>query len=140
MRILLAAVFSGLLVSFVGCADGPVPPAGAAEIINTHCPIMGSEVDPEMTVDYEGKKVAFCCPPCLDEWAEMSAEEKKAALEKAASGGGHEGHADHGDHADHADHGEGEGHKETEDASADESADTSEAATEEEPTEPVESE
>ena len=84
----------------VGCADPVTPAAGATEIVNTHCPVMGGKINPEMTADYDGGKVAFCCPPCLDEWAKMSDEEKKAALEKAASGEG--GHGEHGEHAGHS--------------------------------------
>ncbi|GAB5444295.1 MAG: hypothetical protein Fues2KO_46440 [Fuerstiella sp.] len=101
---------SAALLLTTGCADSAAPTAAAAEVINTHCPIMGEEIEnPEeaTTVEWNGKKVAFCCPPCEDEWARMTDEEREAALAKAESGEG-AGHGDHDhDHGDAHDHGEG---------------------------------
>ncbi len=34
----------------------------------THCPIMGGEIDPEVFTDYRGVRIYFCCPPCIDEF------------------------------------------------------------------------
>ena len=31
---------------------------------NTICPVMGNPVDPEIYVDYEGRRIGFCCPGC----------------------------------------------------------------------------
>ena len=31
---------------------------------NLICPVMGNEVDPEIYVDYEGRRIGFCCPGC----------------------------------------------------------------------------
>lgn len=117
---------SAALLLTTGCADSAAPTAAAAEVINTHCPIMGEEIEnPEeaTTVEWNGKKVAFCCPPCEDEWAKMTDEEREAALAKAESGegaghGDHDhGHGDH-DHGDAHDHGEGhEDHAEHSEAS-----------------------
>lgn len=63
--------------------------SAAKEYANTHCPIMGGKIDPakvtpKLTREWQGKKVAFCCSPCIDKWEKMSDEEKKAALEKAS--------------------------------------------------------
>ncbi len=39
----------------------------SADIWNTHCPVMGGEVDPTVqTVKYKSKTIAFCCPGCED--------------------------------------------------------------------------
>ena len=66
-----------------GCSDAPS--SSAQGVINTHCPIMKEKIDPELTVEWKGKEVGFCCPPCLDEWKEMSDEEREAALKEAAT-------------------------------------------------------
>lgn len=31
---------------------------------NEICPVMGNEVDPTVFVDYEGRRIGFCCPGC----------------------------------------------------------------------------
>lgn len=84
-------LFLGLSALFsCGCSEAPevAAKAGAAEIINTKCPIMGGDIDPELVKDWNGKKVAFCCPPCLEEWDELTDEEKAAHI--ANPGGGHD--------------------------------------------------
>lgn len=130
MRIIIAlSVIAAAAVTFVGCADSGTPTAGASEIVNTHCPIMGGKVNPETTVDWNGKKVAFCCPPCLDDWATMSDDERQAALDKAAEGGDHDSDEDVGhDSADHEDHGDADedaGSETTADDAASETSDES---------------
>ena len=54
----------------------------AAGIINEICPITGGDekVDPSVTVDYKGKKVAFCCKKCVAKWNALSDAEKAAKL------------------------------------------------------------
>jgi len=44
------------------------PVLGADEdLTNTTCPVMeGEEVDPELWVDYKGKRVYFCCDDCVE--------------------------------------------------------------------------
>ena len=32
------------------------------------CPIMGNPIDKSIFVEHEGKKVYFCCAPCLDKF------------------------------------------------------------------------
>ncbi|MEQ9407521.1 MAG: hypothetical protein RIK87_07320 [Fuerstiella sp.] len=98
-----AVLAAGLLA---GCTDATTSAVDASETINTHCPVMGGKVDGKTSVDWDGKKVGFCCPPCLDEWAEMTDEERTQALAEAASGENHSDHGDHDDHGDDADHSE----------------------------------
>ena len=82
-----------------GCSETPVEVAAVGsslEIINTHCPIMGNpvdkaETDPAMMKDWNGKKVAFCCPPCLEEWDELSDAEKAEKIANPPAGHGDEG-------------------------------------------------
>jgi hypothetical protein len=81
-------VLSGVSLFSCGCADSAVDvanTAAASEIVNTHCPIMGAEVDPadldpSMVKEWNGKKVGFCCPPCLEEWDELTDVEKAEKL------------------------------------------------------------
>jgi hypothetical protein len=60
-------------------------PAGA--FINRRCPIMtGSAIDPdkvppELTREFKGQKVAFCCPSCLTAWDKLSDKEKQDKLD-----------------------------------------------------------
>lgn len=89
-------------VAFIaaGCSETPVEVAtvgSSIEIINTHCPIMGSPVDkaesdPAMLKDWNGKKVAFCCPPCLEEWDELSDAEKAEKIAHPPAAHGAESH------------------------------------------------
>ena len=67
------------------CHAGAAPQAG---FINTHCPIMGSPIDPakvptSLTRDYKGQKVAFCCGGCPGQWDKLTDEEKAAKLREA---------------------------------------------------------
>ena len=126
---------------------------GCTEQTNTHCPIMGGKIDGKTSTDWNGKTVGFCCPPCVDEWAEMTDEERQEALDEAAAedhdehgdhdhgdhehaDGDHDEHADHGDHdhgdhehadGDHDEHGEHADHGEHEKENAPEAAGNNEA-------------
>ncbi|MBW8015412.1 MAG: YHS domain-containing protein [Planctomycetes bacterium] len=40
----------------------------------TICPIMGGKIEKDIFVEYQGKKVYFCCPPCK---AKFNADPKK---------------------------------------------------------------
>ncbi len=60
----------------------------SAEPVNTRCPIMGRKLDPEntpeeLTRQFQGKTVGFCCAACPKRWDQLSEEEKKEALNKS---------------------------------------------------------
>lgn len=93
-----------------GCTESTTTTVDASEAVNTVCPIMLGKIDGTTSTDWNGKKIGFCCPPCVDEWNSLTDEEKTEALAKAESG---ESHGEHGDHAEHGDHGEHEEHGET---------------------------
>lgn len=87
--------------------------------MQSHCPIMGNPVDKEVYVDYEGKRIYFCCPPCKDKFNQDPAgyikemEAKGIAFEKVACEEDHDhGEHDHGEAHDHpeGDHDHGEAH------------------------------
>ena len=63
-------------------APGATPPTAPATgvIVNTKCPMMGEDIDPTLTVNYKGMRVAFCCKDCIPDWEKLSEAEKDAKL------------------------------------------------------------
>ena len=39
---------------------------GKAPKPQTTCPVMGGEINKEIHTDYKGKRIYFCCEPCVD--------------------------------------------------------------------------
>lgn len=84
MKLIVAAVLVGLLGA---CAShppsGPAAPRTAqatAHPINQTCPILHASVDPDITVNYKGRLVGFCCSECIDDWARMGDDLKDRRL------------------------------------------------------------
>jgi YHS domain-containing protein len=82
---LLAAAMLTMAVVLVGCKKKEQPTAPPAEpnatasavteIEQTMCPIMdGNKINPNVFVEYKGKKVYFCCNDCK---AKFEAEPEK---------------------------------------------------------------
>jgi hypothetical protein len=42
--------------------------------------IKADELAPELIREWNGKRVGFCCPPCLEEWAEMTDAQRAEKL------------------------------------------------------------
>jgi len=42
--------------------------AAAADTQQTICPVMGNPINKDIFVEYEGRKVYFCCPACIEEF------------------------------------------------------------------------
>ncbi len=60
--ILAAMVFAMAIVALT-------PRSAEAQAINKMCPVMTEEeVDPEMTITFRGKTVAFCCDTCIEKF------------------------------------------------------------------------
>lgn len=100
-----------------GCSQQPAETTGdsgnapstaaATATINHNCPIMGSPVtDDGGRYDWNGKNVGFCCPECIEAFADMSDEEKTAAIAEADDSTGDS--ADDHSHDHSHDHGEPE--------------------------------
>jgi hypothetical protein len=90
-----------LLLPVSGCGESTDPasavaPAAAAataalQVVNAKCPIMGGDINaPDLTAElvkeWNGQKVGFCCPPCLEEWDELSDEQKAERLKNPPKG------------------------------------------------------
>jgi YHS domain-containing protein len=83
MRTFLSAVFMITVLFFIdGCKKQsppptptnsvsqtqPAAPAVAAAAEQTICPVMGGAIDKNVFVEYQGKKVYFCCTQCKGEF------------------------------------------------------------------------
>ena len=72
-----------------GCANQPTTVAGtngAVKAFNKDCPIMHKPVaSAELTREFNGRQVAFCCPGCPEKWDKLSDQEKQQALAGADS-------------------------------------------------------
>jgi hypothetical protein len=84
---------AGLLMP-AGCEKKKAAPAkptttmAAGEVVNGHCPILGSKLDranvpAELTRMFQGKKVGFCCAGCPDQWDQLTDAQKTAKLAAA---------------------------------------------------------
>jgi hypothetical protein len=82
---------AAILCLALGCAEQPQPAENAeadettqasVQPVNAYCPMMpDNAIDSETpTVEWQGKKVAFCCPGCDKEFMALSDEEKEKAL------------------------------------------------------------
>jgi len=55
------------------------------QLANTRCPIMGSVINAKtiaanLTRDYQGRKIGFCCGGCPTAWDKLNDEQKQAKL------------------------------------------------------------
>lgn len=52
--------------------------------VNAICPVMDEKIDPEVTTQYKGKTVAFCCADCIKDFNKDKAKYmKKVEAEEA---------------------------------------------------------
>ena len=85
------------------------PATTVVATINKNCPVMGSPVtDDGGRYDWNGKNVGFCCPECIDAFAEMSDEEKATAIADADADDAAADNPDHQSHDHRDDRGEPE--------------------------------
>ncbi len=55
---------------------------GTGPIVNAKCPLMEEAVEARYTLDFNGRRVGFCCEDCLPDWLELSDAEKEQHLAK----------------------------------------------------------
>jgi YHS domain-containing protein len=70
--ILLVTVLSVGLVILPGCKkkEQPAAPTAVKQAVTaaaeqTVCPVSGDPIDKNVSIDYQGKKVYFCCTACI---------------------------------------------------------------------------
>jgi len=67
-------------VAAAPAAPAPAAPTNAAPaavaIANTVCPVSGKPIDPTKFIDFEGKRIAFCCDNCPKEFQKDPAKYK----------------------------------------------------------------
>jgi YHS domain-containing protein len=51
----------------------------------TTCPVMGGEIDKKVFVDYDGKRVYFCCPGCIETFKKDPAKYLKVIADRGES-------------------------------------------------------
>lgn len=56
------------LVLFFGLSLGVAGPVYSQGPNQTKCPVLGGSVNKRVYSDYQGKRVYFCCPPCIREF------------------------------------------------------------------------
>lgn len=74
MKTLGIAAMVVAAAAFLGCSkkadtdhaghDHPAPPTAQAPVEQTMCPVMNAPINKDIFVEYEGKKVYFCCLDC----------------------------------------------------------------------------
>ena len=73
MKHLTIVLLVGVAVTVFGVVGGckketpqPAQEAAAAgtEIAQKLCPVMGNPINPEIYLDYQGRRIYFCCPMC----------------------------------------------------------------------------
>lgn len=107
-----AALMLLLTATITGCAEtdqtttepsvtAPVE-ATPMSFPNSECPIMGGEPTEELTAEYDGKTIGFCCEGCPEKWAALSDEEKAEKFAKVDARAGHDHDAEGHDHSEHA--------------------------------------
>jgi len=62
-----------------GAHDGPGSMTQVSTV-NTKCPMMGGDVDPAYTTDFNGKTVGFCCKGCAGKFNKLSDTAKAELL------------------------------------------------------------
>jgi YHS domain-containing protein len=71
VRVVLALV---LVLSVAGAGLSTNPPTGLMDRAGplekgkpqTACPVMGGKINQQLYADYQGQRVYFCCPACID--------------------------------------------------------------------------
>ncbi len=92
LRATLPALFAVLSLSACSTthneATCPDPKPGTITSVNQYCPVMLEDpVDPELTREWNGQKVGFCCEGCLKDWNAMTDAQKGDAVKTAVAKG-----------------------------------------------------
>ncbi len=95
---LLAAV--GQSRAMAGCCGGGETETDSKAIAQKTCPVMGGAINKDVFVDYNGRRIYFCCNGCPDtfkkdpeKYLKIVDKQLKETKPEAAAPGGNEGHA-----------------------------------------------
>lgn len=114
-----ALVGAGGVLAQPSSASAPTTaPAASPEVdtsvVNATCPVMGGPINPDIHVDYQGKRVYFCCATCPgvfqrnpERYLSQLPQFNPEAAAGQASGEAHESHSghEHGEHHEGMQHG-----------------------------------
>lgn len=71
MKNVIKVAVTGSVLAFAVLAGGKASAAELPKDANTTCPVMTKEdVDPDIFVDYKGKRVYMCCTKCKKRFAQ----------------------------------------------------------------------
>jgi hypothetical protein len=70
------------------CGKPLVTQTDDAKVVNVRCPITGNKIDPDkvpadLTREWKGQKIGFCCAACPPAWDKLTDEQKQAKLDAA---------------------------------------------------------
>ncbi|TWU50654.1 hypothetical protein Poly51_39470 [Rubripirellula tenax] len=108
--LLVIAAVAGCSKSASTATTSPAPEGAEVTPVsfaNTKCPIMGGKPSAELTTQYDGKTIGFCCDGCPEKWAALSDKDKADKFAKVDAHSGHDhavGVSTDGDpnHSDHS--------------------------------------
>ena len=88
LRLLPVAMAVLGVVAYAALAVDEKPPTTtqpAIKVVNVKCPITGNPLDPakltkDLTREFKGQLVGFCCPNCPPIWDKLTDVEKEAKL------------------------------------------------------------
>lgn len=63
MIIVVLGLALALSLAGMGIASDNTPVTAQ---VPASCPVMGGKVNQNISTDYKGRQVYFCCPPCLE--------------------------------------------------------------------------
>ena len=85
----------GVIILSVGCGKEQTKETkkkvvDTSGIVNIACPIMNNKIDPKnvpanLTREWEGQKIGFCCGGCPEKWDKLSDKDKEEKLSKVLS-------------------------------------------------------
>jgi YHS domain-containing protein len=55
-----------VLLAFLAAGPAAAVAAAAQDKLQTVCPVMGGPINKNVYVDYQGQRLYFCCPACID--------------------------------------------------------------------------
>lgn len=61
-HILMFAILATFMVASLAVAADPAAKGNS----QTKCPVMGGTINKDIYIDYQGQRIYFCCPACIE--------------------------------------------------------------------------